>query len=48
MLDCSTRTIYRLVIAGELSPVRVGRVLRFDVNEVREYLERHREAAPPP
>jgi excisionase family DNA binding protein len=46
LLDCSVRTVYRLVDRGELRPVRLGRVLRFELDEIREYLERSREAAP--
>jgi excisionase family DNA binding protein len=44
MLDCSVRTVYRLVERGELAPVRVGRVLRFEVDEIRRYLDQNREA----
>jgi excisionase family DNA binding protein len=43
MLDCSVRTLYRLVERGELMPIRVGRDLRFEVEDVRRYLDRHRE-----
>jgi excisionase family DNA binding protein len=43
MLDCSVRTLYRLVDRGELLPIRVGRDLRFEVEDVRRYLDRHRE-----
>jgi excisionase family DNA binding protein len=32
--------IYRLVNAGELSPVRVGRRLRFRPEHLEEYLQR--------
>ena len=46
LLDCSVRTVYRLVDRGELRPVRLGRVLRFEVDEIRDYLERSRAAAP--
>jgi excisionase family DNA binding protein len=45
LLDCSTRTIYRLVERGELAPVRLGRVLRFEIDEIRRYLKQNREAA---
>jgi excisionase family DNA binding protein len=44
MLDCSVRTLYRLVERGELSPIRVGRDLRFELDEIRRYLDRHRES----
>ena len=46
LLDCSVRTVYRLVGRGELRPVRLGRVLRFELDEIQRYLERHREPAP--
>jgi excisionase family DNA binding protein len=46
MLDCSVRTVYRLVERGELAPIRVGRVLRFDLAEIRRYLTENREGAP--
>jgi excisionase family DNA binding protein len=46
LLDCSTRTVYRLAAAGELVPVRVGRVLRFELAEIERYLARNREPAP--
>jgi excisionase family DNA binding protein len=39
-LSISPRTLYRLVAAGELHPVRVGARLRFDRADVRAYLER--------
>lgn len=45
MLDCSVRTLYRLVERGELAPIRVGRDLRFELEEIRRYLDRHRETA---
>ena len=48
LLDCSVRTVYRLVDRGELSPVRLGRVLRFEVSEIERYLDRHREAVASP
>jgi excisionase family DNA binding protein len=44
LLDCSVRTVYRLVERGELAPVRLGRVLRFEVDEIRRYLDQNREA----
>jgi len=43
LLDCSVRTVYRLVERGELAPVHVGRVLRFEVDEIRRYLHENRE-----
>lgn len=43
ILDCSVRTLYRLVERGELTPIRVGRDLRFEMDEIRRYLDCHRE-----
>jgi len=43
LLDCSVRTVYRLVARGELTPVRLGRDLRFEVAEIERYVERNRE-----
>jgi len=48
LLDCSVRTIYRLVDRGELRPVRLGRVLRFEADEIERYLERNREPVASP
>jgi excisionase family DNA binding protein len=42
MLGCSTKTIRRLIERGELTPVRLGRHLRFEVTEVERYIERNR------
>lgn len=39
-LNCSERTISRLVKRGELPCVRVGRQMRFDLPEVRAALRR--------
>ena len=46
LLDCSVRTVYRLIDRGELVPVRLGRVLRFELEEIERYLDRHREPGP--
>jgi excisionase family DNA binding protein len=43
LLNCSTRTVYRLVDRRELRPVRLGRVLRFEPVEIERYVERNRE-----
>lgn len=45
LLDCSIRTIYRLIDRGELQPVRVGRILRFEVDEIDAYVQRNRQQA---
>jgi excisionase family DNA binding protein len=44
VLCVSRPTLYRLVRRGELRPTRVGDRLRFLPSEIREYLERQREA----
>ena len=46
LLVISKQTLYRLMAAGELKPTRVGDRLRFIPADVRDYLERHREAVP--
>ena len=46
LLDCSVKTVNRLVDRGELAPVRLGRVLRFELDEIERYLDRHRESIP--
>jgi excisionase family DNA binding protein len=35
-------TLYNLVRRGELEPLRVGERLRFEPNEIRDYLRRNR------
>jgi excisionase family DNA binding protein len=39
-LSTSRRTVYALVHAGALRPLRVGRRMRFRVADLDEYLER--------
>ena len=39
-LAVSVRTVYRLIAAGELHPVRVGARLRIEREDLRAYLER--------
>lgn len=48
LLAVSKQTLYRLLRAGELTPSRVGDRLRFEPNDVRAYLERHREEVASP
>jgi excisionase family DNA binding protein len=48
LLDCSVRTVYRLVKRGELRPVRLGRDLRFELGEIESYLDRNREVVGSP
>jgi excisionase family DNA binding protein len=40
-------TVYRLLRAGDLDAVRVGKRLRFRPEDLEEYLERNRESAAP-
>jgi excisionase family DNA binding protein len=44
LLAVSKQTVYRLVQRGELKPTRVGDRLRFVPEDVRDYLDRQREA----
>ena len=46
VLGISRGSVYGLIRAGELVPIRVGERARFEPADVREYLERHREAGP--
>ena len=45
LLSVSRPTVYRLVRWGDLAPIRVGERLRFEQEDVRLYLERHRVSA---
>jgi excisionase family DNA binding protein len=47
VLGVSKPTLYRLIHAGELTPIRVGQRARFEPAELRAYLERHREEPAP-
>ncbi len=47
LLGISKQTVYRLIRAGELRPTRVGDRLRFEPDDVRAFVERHREAVVP-
>lgn len=42
-LGIGTRTMYRLIEQGKLRPVRVGRVFRFEPDEVRMFIAASRE-----
>ena len=44
VLGISRGSVYALIRSGELVPIRVGERARFDPADVREYLERRREA----
>ncbi|MFN0155521.1 MAG: helix-turn-helix domain-containing protein [Gaiella sp.] len=43
-LDVSTRTVWRLVAAGEIPTVRVGERIRFRPDDVERYLARAADA----
>jgi excisionase family DNA binding protein len=45
LLNVSRQTLYRVIRAGELIPIRVSKSPRFAPDEVRRYLERHREVS---
>ena len=47
ILGVSRASVYTLIHAGELVPIRVGERARFDPIDVRAYLERHREGEAP-
>jgi excisionase family DNA binding protein len=42
-LGISRATVYRLVSAGDLAPIRVGAHARFSPADIRAYIDRHRE-----
>ncbi len=44
LLVVSRKTLYEIIAAGELTPIRVGRRQRFAPTDVHAYLERNREA----
>lgn len=44
LLQISRGTVYGLIRRGELVPIRVGTLVRFSPRDVREYLDRSREA----
>ncbi len=43
VLGVSRGSVYSLIRAGELVPIRVGERARFEPAGVRSYLERHRQ-----
>jgi excisionase family DNA binding protein len=47
-LSVSRQQVYALLERGDLSAVRVGTRLRFFPEELRTYLEQHREGKSPP
>lgn len=42
ILKCTTRTLQNLRDRGEISFIRVGRLIRFTQEQVHEYLERQK------
>jgi excisionase family DNA binding protein len=47
VLGCSRASIYRLIDAGELEPIRVGTLPRFAPEDLRSYIERKRSERGP-
>ena len=45
LLNVSRQTLYRVIGAGELIPIRVSKSPRFAPDEVRRYLERQRQVS---
>lgn len=45
-LRCSKATLARLVAAGELPSVKIGKSRRFDAADVREFIDRNRQTEP--
>jgi excisionase family DNA binding protein len=48
LLGVSRWSVYELMRAGELVPIRVGERARFEPAAICAYLERHRERKPGP
>lgn len=42
----SKNSVYKLIAAGELPVVEVGKVSKVDVEDIRSYIERHKRTAP--
>lgn len=42
----SRNSVYALIARGELPVVEVGKVSRVDLDDVREYIARHKRTAP--
>jgi len=47
LLGVSKPTLYRIVRSGELPAIRVSQSPRFARDDIRAYLERHREGRAP-
>ena len=42
VLGISPRTLRRLVDAGELTPIRIGALCRFDPGELQDFVDRRK------
>jgi excisionase family DNA binding protein len=45
--DCTERTLYNHIKAGEITGYKVGRVYRIDLNEIDEWISRDRKTDDP-
>jgi excisionase family DNA binding protein len=43
LLKVHSSTVYRLIRAGEMGSVRIGRAVRVSEEDVRSFIEGHRE-----
>ena len=46
LLSVSERTVANIVARGDLAPVRLGRSVRFDINDIRALIERKKTSTP--
>ena len=46
LLCVSERTVANIVARGDLTPVRLGRSVRFDINDIRALIERKKNTPP--
>lgn len=44
LLACSSGHVRNLVARGELQPIRVGKLLRFSVDDLKAFIARQRQA----
>ena len=42
-LDCSRGTVFNMVRRGDLKPIRLGKMVRFDWNDVQDLIERSKQ-----
>ena len=45
LLSVGRTTLYEVVKRGELTPIHIGRCVRFSVAELAEFVDRHHRAA---